>query len=325
MLKEDTVLVLGAGASQHLDIPVGRSLIFRMESTIAKYEDEIFDAINRIQEEVGTDDPKIARHDVGPTMEDFGPTVRRSNLPSIDHFLKLNPGLRTVGRVVIAATLLDAEDGEKVAMREQGPSWLEYVWQTYLFDLRESGTGNLRIITLNYDRSVEYFIRTSLGSMYGEGIDELDIDTLIESFDINHLHGSLGSLDAVPYGAEIERSRAGVDLLIRAAAGIVLLDDDCSPQNYSAAQSTLRRARQIGFLGFGFDLEVLGRMFYQTRKIGTLDPSEPPPNLFGTAVGLTNTRRDEVNELLNKRLNGRSVVFGKGNCLDLVRDSKLLA
>ena len=137
--------------------------------------------------------------------------------------------------------------------------------------------NNIKIITFNYDRSLEYFLLKSMKSKYS-GQDENAILKKLQTIPIIHVYGKLGNLPVydspdslVPYDllrkAKIERSGNFLcDYLYRASSKIITIYQakEIEPV-LGKARDFILDAQRIYFLGFGFDTINMQRLFCVSR------------------------------------------------------------
>lgn len=186
MLKQRTVLILGAGASVDCGYPTGEQLV-------EKIRDIKHDGIS------DTDD------DRSTSLEKYYPEFYRQFdgvfTTNIDAYLRDNRSIADIGKVLIAYTMLSHEEPFSPGMdclREikQNSSWL-----LYLFEAVVSGCENtndilqslraLTIITFNYDLSVEAFF---LSQFLKQERFRADAATLMDNLKVIHIYGSLYGL-----------------------------------------------------------------------------------------------------------------------------------
>jgi len=100
MIKEETVLVLGAGASMPFDFPSGRDLI----SKICEFFKKDIESRKLILRN-SSSNPFTVEH-----AESFVSQLSRPPNVSIDEFLRNRPDFWDIGKIGIAAVLLECED-----------------------------------------------------------------------------------------------------------------------------------------------------------------------------------------------------------------------
>ena len=238
--------------------------------------------------------------------ENFSEALRQSHLPSVDRFLELNPEYAEVGKFCIAMCLIPYENPNNLMNRGEAtsPHGEDYRWYEYLFEVLTEGLqepqgfrqNNLSIITFNYDRSLDYFLTASL--KYAFGIrTEVAENIRSDGVPIVHVHGKLGSL----FGGLAPRRGYTKDphphSVGEAAKSIELVHENSERDRFDEAIELLDDAELICFLGNGYhrrNLEKLELDFVFGEK------SSQMPKVKGTGVGLTESEREEVNEMFGE-------------------------
>lgn len=263
MIEQETVLILGAGASLAYGFPDGETL-----------KNEIYDTLknrrNKVLNELATPD----------LMNRIVNKLKYAPEYSMDEFLQNETDKEIIefGKKAIAATLLKYEKEEPLFNyylqneKEKYP-WYRYLWQkmnTSFDDLEK----NLSIITFNYDRSLEYFLFNALKKNYvGKNIDLYK--NISDSIPIIHVYGKLGYLPwefpegekTVPYDYDWDKSsddNTGLyeqrSLILNASNKIKIVHENEEIENHRQIRILLSRARKIFFLGFGFNPINLKRL-----------------------------------------------------------------
>jgi SIR2-like domain len=259
-IKRPTVLVLGAGASIDYDFPSGDELLAEIYLQCLN-ESGLFRGF------IDSEERTFLRNliDITPTR-------------SIDALLERHPDAIRIGKRAIALTLLPRESLERLYdVTKRAQSWYQYLWdciQTPSFD-DLIHQNNLSIVTYNYDRSLDYYLRISMKSSYNKSDEE--IEQVMSQIPLIHLHGQLGTLDEIPYGTDIEKMTA--DDFPKAFDGIKIIHEaDPNAEAFFRAKTCLKSAMQIIFLGFGF---------HQTNIDRLLCPECYDKPKYATAFGFT--------------------------------------
>lgn len=240
MISNQTILILGAGASEPYGMPLGSGLKERiLDIGLGRSGGKPFTSIT-------------AREDLGR----FTAAFHASRLFSIDAFLANRPEFSEIGKLCIAAVMLDAEANSPFARNAIPPDWMDYLWNRIA-----AGTSwdtlymsNLAVITFNYDRLLETFLlRAMMGTF---PIKQEEAIQRLSTLRVEHVYGSLGPLwgaaqpsDVVPFGAAVDSA-----LIHKAAKNIQVIPEsrDDAP-SFKRAQAWLKEADRICVLGFGFD------------------------------------------------------------------------
>lgn len=239
-MSEFRALVLGAGASEPYGFPIGGEL----------------------REKIIGHEPINYRTspDEEANRSYFKEIFSKSEMYSIDAFLTCRPEFSQLGKDYISEILLQYE-----AARTPSGNWYQYLWNHYRTPtLDELDFSSLKIVTFNYDRSLEYFLLNAILNTYGKG-EKVSIERLM-TLEVVHVYGSLGPIwdsttmsttageKIIPFGSP--------RLIRNAAQNIRVIPDeraDKSPE-FEHARKILSEANHICFLGFGFDSTNLTRL-----------------------------------------------------------------
>jgi hypothetical protein len=285
MIEHPTVLVLGAGASHSYGFHLGLQLKAHICDNV------IADGLLR--------NVFDTQHIQGPLVEAFRNDLILSGDMSIDAFLEYHPEYIDLGKLAIAATLLKCELRRKLFddwikkwkdENNQDKHWYQLLFSTMNADMDKFKDNQLRIITFNYDRSLEYYLYQCINAKY-KGINNQSTSDLLNTLQIVHIYGQLGKLDKVRYdiwgsSSEGERRQAIIDAsqdiqIIHQATG----DED----SFRIARNYLQWAERIYFLGFGFDRENCRRLFRLGQDIqnDVYDPNICGKHISGTSLGIS--------------------------------------
>jgi len=263
MITPNVTLVLGAGASVPYGLPTGGELLRKLTQSDP--------GVERALSGLGHDSTLIG---------DFQKELAESRPASIDAFLESRREYENVGKAAIAYHLIKCEHLPQLrAVKEKDD------WYTYLLNLMCTASpdsfsqNNLRILTYNYDRSLEYALFHGLKSRYGL-TDEAAAEKM-KQLPIVHLHGDLGSLpelgsDGRPYQPDVSSHR--INQAVRRIK--IIYEEDGSSAAYAKAHALLADTRRVIFLGFGYHEENVLRL-----KIDEVIPHQV--YITGTALGFT--------------------------------------
>lgn len=228
----------------------------------------------------------------------FATALRLSGKLSVDAFLEHRPDLRTVGKAAIAAALIPRERTLTLFARpEGGPSTYDHIWASLNTEPSQFKKNRLRVVTFNYDRTLEEYLAQALANSYSLKDDQ--VEDLLGAVPIIHVHGVLGNHPRLgggqsrPYATEL--TRANIDL---AAGDIRILHEQADDDpNVKRAREALQESERVVFLGFGYDP-------INVRRLG-LEHLGGAAAVYGTAFGLTRPEKDRV-----KKTVGRDIVLG---------------
>jgi len=282
MVKAETVLVLGAGASAPFGFPTGQ----RLKAQICGKPIDVNTNLN----------PLVSLGFARDDIEEFRVALKKSGRPSVDAFLEYREDFVPIGKAAIASTLLRLENTDAIFGGQ-----VEGNWYDYLFGILSDGMpfdefdkNKLSIITFNYDRSIEHYLFTVLKHSYKKS--EKECAEKLSQIPIVHVHGSLGNLEwqtsttgapPVPYDSEAKRGH-----IKSAAENIQIIPESkMDTKEFLRARKLILRAQRLLFLGFGYhptNLRRLGMDFMERKT---------PLDVEGTYLGLSHEREYEVQRL----------------------------
>lgn len=286
MIETSTVLILGAGASISYGFPSG----IRLKA-------EICNAIRGGQGPINRDLELSADAEI---VQEFYQNLLLSSEMSIDAFLEHNKeyykiGVRAIASILLRKELhnglfenwidkwLDADNNEK--------HWYQLLFSKLNAPFEDFQKNNLKVITFNYDRSLEYFLLKSMISKYSNQ-PENEVIKNLHHIPILHMYGKLGSLpdydldgDFVPYNL-FETDAKHRDEIYEASKNIVTIHQtEQLEATVKQAQDYMLEAQRIYFLGFGYDKTNMERLFLKNGN--NLLAEGLGQKCFGTAYGLS--------------------------------------
>ncbi len=307
MITQETVLILGAGASMAYGFPSGQKLKALIWKKLGKCDDEILLAIGA---DIRT---PTRREDSENFVEKFRKDLLLSPDYSIDSFLEHhNDEYKKLGKVGIAAVLLPLEkrrylfDDWMLSLTEENFSshillkdghWYQYLFNQMCKDCKKFGdfseNKNVSIVTFNYDRSLEYYLFNCLHAKYKENF--VECAEMLKNIPIIHVYGKLGNLPELSDPDSIEYDMpedVPIDSLKITERSIKIINDpnaNTSPE-FQDAQKLIKEAKRIYFLGFGYLEENMRRLFtnYTATHLSEFDILKQVGNrCFGTTLGIS--------------------------------------
>lgn len=261
MFEKKTVLVLGAGASYDYGYPLGADLINQVKELASLFPKEHihYYAETELQAPLYIQDaPKLVE-----AIEFYKPL-------SIDVFLAQQvhrmPSVEKLGKTLISQAILNQERPLKQQMPEM--NWFRFLWHALTAnttpDTIEQSLENLKIITFNYDVSLEYLFYLYAKHEYSY-LDPQQAQNFLTNLAnrIFHVYGavqlydwqknSVFSSDNYVYRAEEIYGLNGREEKIRVAtkSDIRLIGERAN--QIDIAHAWLKEAESIYFLGYGFD------------------------------------------------------------------------
>ena len=196
-------------------------------------------------------------------------------------------------------------------------NWVGYLYRRLPNPFRDLPNETVSFLTFNYDRSLEHFLFSALSD--GFGADEPTCVAALEKIPIIHLHGSLGPLrwqarsernpkitfENRPYETVSDGRTLGI-----ATKGIRIVHEDVDQgkgSDFPRAKHLLRTAKQIYFLGFGYDQINMQRLDIQKLEQGVC---------FGTGLGLTSSEVHDIEKAIDNRIS----IYPDHDCLGFLRN-----
>ncbi|MEA3044497.1 MAG: hypothetical protein QOH47_2335 [Sphingomonadales bacterium] len=222
---------------------------------------------------------------------------------SIDNFLDAHQGndsIELCGKLAITKAVLDAEAGSPMCDKDDRPfdlSSLSRTWYLRLAQLMtedvqrrdaERAVANLSIITFNYDRCIEHFLRHALITYYQ--IQPADAEALACKIPIAHPYGQVGNLEWqacdtwVPFGRPDSADLLPTSKQIRTFAERI--DDETAVEKI---HNMVRNAETIVFLGFAFHRQNLELLTPPDGIAGEFK------KVLGTSMGLSQSDIGVIN------------------------------
>jgi hypothetical protein len=309
MIRRPTVLILGAGASTEYEFPVGRSLLLQIVHELRGPSPFQF-----VMKACGFNDELIKQ---------FCRELSDSNQPSVDAFLeqhKDNTDYERLGKAAIAASLIRCEDRPVFSNRDQLKLY-EYIWHRASATPSIYASNALSVLTFNYDRSFEEFLRRSLSASHPEFRDKGSaFQVALSSFPVMHLYGSLGSLyeahdSYLKYGGGPDHPALPPTIL--AAAERIKLYHQATFEggSFGQIQTCIDVAETICFLGFGF--YPINIKLLQACGLGKNDKTR----LYASAFGLTPAEQQAAREALKIQIDFAHESY---KCLEALRHLPVL-
>lgn len=302
MITQQTVFILGAGASTPYGYPTGAGL----KKMICYESGKLLDQLIPIADDGhGSSWEKDKKDTIKKNTVKFIERFSQAPGDFIDRFLETNakvPDIPETGRILIALSILDAEKISKFLRDEDGKD-IALDWYKELFLLMndklrgsdaylEFKKNKVNFITFNYDRSLEYFLYNSLIQTYGS-IDlrkHRPLDLI--PFKFIHVYGKIDNFPwEDPPGFEY-RIEYGVRDKLKIANNIKLIHER-DDEFLNEIKELVREAKNIFFLGFGYDEDNM-------RALGWPKNFNEDKRIFGTAFNLSQSRIEEIRAMIQK-------------------------
>ncbi len=298
MIKTNTLFILGAGASKPFGYPTGIEL---RESIIT---------VTKEKEIVQSLGGHVDVHNDRVQLYEFINAFKGSGVYSIDSFLEYRPEYMYIGKMAIAASLIEKEVDNHLRTTEG--NWYMYLFDRIKVSFEKLDQNNISFITFNYDRSLEQFLFEAIRNLFGKKPEECA--EKIEKIPIVHLYGQLHPLPwQEESGIMYSPNKRLIKRLKTAPITIKIISDERevdSSEEFQKAYKLVKDARRIYFLGFGFDETNLKRLKISLMK---------EKMIWGTALGLETSKYNWVTEYFQAQNTG--IVLHKGDALSLLQES----
>lgn len=306
--------VLGAGSSYEASMPTGSELKGKIASSLAFRVDD-FRRMDGGDGQIRKALYELAqRPGSAHSVDEYYTAARRvyagmPQAPSIDNFIdshRANPTIAAVGKLAIASAILKAERASTLYFSPDNiyntinfgnvaNTWFNAFFQLLCLNAQEedlpSRLSRVRVITFNYDRTLEHFLYHSIQNYYGS--EPYKAAEIVSHLSVLHPYGQVGSLPwqnkgtSVPFGSDIDSSA-----LIRVAETLRTFTEGTSETDSQIEQirTAVFEAETLVFLGFAFHELNLRLLFGSPRNV----PVRHMKQIFGTAMGLSESNKKAI-------------------------------
>lgn len=311
LTRKSLVLVIGAGASREVDLPVGEelkqaiasSLSFRVVNHgygIEGGDSKIMEAMYQLVQL-----PNNQRGDVNPYLH--AARLIKDAMPqaqSIDNFIdshKSDVLIAQCGKLAIASCILKAERSSglrvdrsniynKINFAGVANTWFNGLFQLIVQSCQQADIADrlrkLAVISFNYDRCLEHFLHSALQNYYSMSPEQAT--AAMAHLQVFHPYGTVGALPwsdpsrGVDYGGEPSSHQ-----LNALAAQLRTFTESTDPKasEIVALRSTLSSAERVAYLGFAFHPLNLELLYGAKAK----EASASDARVYATALGLSDS------------------------------------
>jgi hypothetical protein len=248
------VLVLGAGASVPYGFPTGVNLRHRI---LQKFKPAGFQPSDRGPMPFSAIKNHLKSTDSLPFTQtkclEFHEAFLKSQRYSIDAFIEMrDKDFGEIGKWAIAHCLRECESEDTLF---SAGDWYQVLFN-YLLPKGRIEPRNFTVITFNYDRSLQHYLKTAMIHALGEQYRNV----LEGSINFHCLHGSFHKESSVPtFGNATESSDSVLAKTIKLPHEVS--DNTIRNIVLDSARENLMDAKRIFILGFGFDETNTRRLF----------------------------------------------------------------
>jgi hypothetical protein len=259
-------LILGAGASRPYGYPLGVEL-----------KNTLLDSPTGFDQALAEVDFKVTEWRAAQSH------LRLFQPQSVDEFLvKYGDEYSELVKFAISHRLSAHENIYQHTDPNHQDHWYLRLLIEYLSDDPGLGQGVLRVVTFNYDLSLEAFMFETIKVRH-KLTDERARDA-VKALDVQHIYGHLGPLQTVHgSGREYGRFRSHAEMKV-AAASLSTCFESASTTAVAKAQQHIEESDVVAFLGFGYSDENLKRLDLKAHlRRGTV--------LIGSEVNCSGTQQ----------------------------------
>lgn len=317
--NKSLVLVVGAGASKEVNLPLGTELKAKIASLLdIRFEmgsQQISGDFNITQAfRTLVKYPNGHPGDINPYLSKCW--LIRDAMPlaeSIDNFIDAHREevVAICAKLGIAVAILEAESKSllKVDKRSSNPYMnlkaLESTWYSAFFKLLVEGCqlsdlpkrlSSIAIISFNYDRCIEVFLNASFCQYYS--IDERAANDILKNLEIYHPYGFIGEpfnkanpphfeYGIVPHHTQI------INLVDKIKTFTEGTDENKS--DIKAIRYLIETTDRLAFIGFAFNRQNLRLLYGNGIRKG-----RPQAKVYGSSYGISETGAEIIaNELMS--------------------------
>jgi len=314
MFKDNTVFVIGAGASAEFGLPIGWQLLQTIKSNCDLEKDEWHQLKPGPQKIFEHYDEVIGRGDT-EKFDQFFLRLKAcdqikagiESADSIDEYIYRyahDPIIAEVGKLQITYAISLAERNstmggghfDQIQANLDG-TWIWAFTKALINGVRADEVDdigqNITIICFNYDRCIEHYLEHALARSFHDLTRE-QARKIVANINIIHPYGWLGDLEQFPYGK--------TGYFAEMAENIITWSESVrDPEIVAKMRQAIREAEQIVFMGFGFAAQNMDLLNSQPEKTD-LFPHDVPdaPDVYATALGIP----QEVEGSLKSKISG---------------------
>jgi hypothetical protein len=317
-IKPHTVFVVGAGASQELNLPIGSTLKKQISQALDfKYDLGAPTSGDHIIHEAITllsKDSNSRRDLLEATQRIKNGLVQAISIDNFIHIHQDNKSIVSCGKLAIIKSILQAEQNSPLYVDRYSltPDFSKFS-DTWHNSFVKRITENCKIsdlsdrlesvafIVFNYDRCVEEYLYYSLQNIYG--ISKNEAAEFVNQIKIFHPYGVVGRLPwqnaddkSIKFGGE-----ANPEQLIRLSDEIKTFTEGTDPNESEIIQirEIIHSTQRIIFLGFAFAEQNMDLLC----PVGHYPLGSTTKFIYGTGKGISSSDQKEIIEDIKYRLN----------------------
>lgn len=231
-----TVFIVGAGLSADYGFPLGRGLFTKLREFCCSQAEPFH---TRVREACGGIEIKAMQRALDWTEAD-----------TVDEFLAENTDdmRRWVKTAMVDILLADERSFSLRSLRDHKDSAYHLLWNKFVED--SNVAAQTKIITFNYDRSLEFYLyrKATIKTVEIGRSPKLECSPI----DILHVHGELGEASPDDPWWHESLPTLSVAATQSSARNIRVYSEPSGLDRFEKAWDWIERAERVVFLGFGF-------------------------------------------------------------------------
>jgi len=320
VLKQNTVFVVGAGASKEFGLPVGTDLAIAISDKLNVRFDDFGEKVISGDQDLFQN---VARGREARATQQAAWLIRDGIIlaNSIDDFLHVHRHDEEVvryGKAAIVKCILEAErssrlhydhsqQGASINFRGCADTWLVKLMRRLGSQLPHSDRAKLfdkcGFVVFNYDRCIEYFFVNALQRFYRIGLN--GAQQIVAGAKIYHAYGSTGHIAVSP------SVQFGADRIDYCGIGTSSIKTYTETVESDHIQKLIFDAQQIVFLGMAYhdqNLEILA-------KPNTLQVKSIVGTTYGRSASDVTAIYEQLTAWVEPKYRDKSFIQLHNNCL----------
>jgi hypothetical protein len=321
MFRAKTVIVVGAGASVEVGLPVGADLlkqIVKLTHITFDFNQQqagdhmILEALRILMNE-GREVQKLHEH-LAAGWQLSKSAIQAISIDNVIDALE-DPKVELVGKTGIVRAILMAESNSRMFRHSENhpntinlsnfdETWYSSLTKLLTENVRKSEIdklfSNVEIINFNYDRCLEHYLPFSLADYYGLNVE--DIQQVMKSLVVHRPYGMAGKLPWQHIAGPVVRfGQNSAQLLSEASQQIRTFTERIEEnEELKAMKATIANADRIVFLGFAFHRQNVELLAQKVQK---------HTEIVATSLGISQSDKSVIHDELTK-----AFAFDGTNC-----------
>ncbi|MBA7522044.1 hypothetical protein ES705_14156 [subsurface metagenome] len=299
MIKERTIFILGAGASKPYGLPTGPELKADILYFLNRPGQKLLSIRNYSRLKYSGNSRDLIRNAAGVTESGIDRFVRdfdRSPISSIDSFISKRSDYSVLGRTAIAFVISLSEKSNELFASSD--NWMGKLFEYMMVDTYPSNFSShqIKFITYNYDRSLEFYLLDSLKTSFG--IDDTEAAKILKQISIYHVHGKLAGL--IQLRESHSKEYNGIVKDADQLAGLkdhirIVSDKENVYQPDEMLMHIFDYAKRVYFLGFSFNQENINKL-----KLNKYAPKDVI--IKGSCYGMSKQEKKRVESIFDSKI-----------------------